>query len=62
MTIRESNRAHAIISTDAFSALVKSWRGLNETEVRKITQIACKEWASNLRQEGGVGLAGTRHE
>ena len=27
-------------------ALVKSWRGLNETEVRKITQIACKEWAS----------------
>src|SRR5215470_19527067 len=27
-------------------ALLKSWRGLNETEVRKITQIACKEWAS----------------
>jgi integrase len=27
-------------------ALVKSWPGLNETEVRKITQIACKEWAS----------------
>src|SRR5437867_11207695 len=27
-------------------ALVKSWRGLNETEVRKIAQIACKEWAS----------------
>jgi len=27
-------------------ALVKSWRGLNETEVRKITQIACKEWAN----------------
>ena len=27
-------------------ALVKRWRGLNETEVRKITQIACKEWAN----------------
>src|SRR5262249_43797701 len=27
-------------------ALVKNWRGLNETEVLKITQIACKEWAS----------------
>src|SRR6266567_3723574 len=27
-------------------ALAKSWRGLNETEVRKITQIACKEWAT----------------
>jgi integrase len=27
-------------------ALIKSWPGLNETEVRKITQIACKEWAS----------------
>ena len=27
-------------------ALIKSWPGLNETEVRKITQLACKEWAS----------------
>jgi integrase len=27
-------------------ALIKSWPGLNETEVRKITQVACKEWAS----------------
>ena len=27
-------------------ALIKSWPGLNETEVRKITQIACREWAS----------------
>jgi integrase len=27
-------------------ALVKSWPGLNETEVRKITQVICKEWAS----------------
>ena len=28
-------------------ALIKSWPGLNETEVRKITQLACKEWASS---------------
>ena len=26
-------------------ALVKSWPGLNETEVRKITQADCKKWA-----------------
>src|SRR4029453_829296 len=26
-------------------ALVKSWPRLKETEVRKITQFACKEWA-----------------
>lgn len=28
------------------AALAKSWPGLDETEVRKITQLACKEWAS----------------
>jgi integrase len=27
-------------------ALQKSWPGLNETEVRKITQAECKKWAS----------------
>src|SRR5262249_43125105 len=27
------------------AALVKSWPGLNETEVRKITQVECKKWA-----------------
>src|SRR5262249_19951715 len=27
------------------AALVKSWPGLNQTEVRKITPAACKEWA-----------------
>jgi len=27
-------------------ALIKSWPGLNETEVRKITQVGCKQWAS----------------
>jgi len=28
------------------AALVKSWPGLNETEVRKITHTDCKKWAS----------------
>src|SRR5205814_3349237 len=28
------------------AALVKSWPGLNEREVRKITQADCKKWAS----------------
>jgi len=28
------------------AALVKSWPGLNETEVRTITQAGCKKWAS----------------
>ena len=28
------------------AALVKSWPGLNETEIRKITQADCKKWAS----------------
>jgi integrase len=27
-------------------ALIKSWPGLKETEVRRITQVVCKEWAS----------------
>jgi len=29
------------------AALIKSWPGLNETEVRNITQADCKKWASN---------------
>jgi integrase len=28
------------------AALIKSWPGLNETEVRKINQVECKKWAS----------------
>jgi integrase len=28
------------------AALIKSWQGLNETEVRKITPADCKKWAS----------------
>lgn len=28
------------------AALLKSWAGLNETEVRKITPAGCKKWAS----------------
>ena len=31
---------------EVLAALVKSWPGLNETEVRKITQQDCKKWAS----------------
>jgi integrase len=30
---------------ECLTALQKSWRNLNETEVRKITQRDCKEWA-----------------
>jgi integrase len=30
---------------ECLAALQKSWPGLNETEVRKITQANCKEWA-----------------
>jgi integrase len=28
------------------AALIKNWPGLNETEIRKITQADCKKWAS----------------
>src|SRR6266487_2047560 len=31
---------------ECLAALIKSWPGLNETEVRKITQADCKKWAS----------------
>jgi integrase len=31
---------------EVLAALVKSWPGLNETEIRKITQADCKKWAS----------------
>ena len=31
---------------ERLAALIKSWPGLNETEVRKITQADCKKWAS----------------
>ena len=34
------------------AALVKSWPGLNETEVRKITQADCKKWASAYAKNG----------
>ena len=30
---------------ECLAALQKSWPGVNETEVRKITQTDCKEWA-----------------
>jgi integrase len=31
---------------EVLAALVKSWAGLSETEIRKITQADCKKWAS----------------
>jgi integrase len=31
---------------ECLAALLKSWPGLNETEIRKITQPDCKKWAS----------------
>jgi integrase len=31
---------------ECLAALLKSWPGLNETEVRKIAQTDCKKWAS----------------
>jgi integrase len=31
---------------ECLAALKKSWAGLNETEVRKITQADCKKWAT----------------
>jgi integrase len=34
---------------ECLAALQKSWPGLNETEVRKITQTDCKEWARTYR-------------
>jgi integrase len=35
---------------EVLAALVKSWPGLNETEIRKITQADCKKWASAYAQ------------
>jgi integrase len=31
---------------EVLAALVKSWPGLNQTEVRKVTRADCKKWAS----------------
>jgi integrase len=31
---------------EVLAALLKTWPGLNETEIRKITQADCKKWAS----------------
>jgi integrase len=35
---------------ECLAALQKSWPDLNETEVRKITQIDCREWARAYRK------------
>jgi integrase len=34
------------------AAILKTWPGLEETDVRKITKGACHEWAHRLRQHG----------
>src|SRR5207237_1733205 len=39
---------------ECLAALQKSWRGLNETEVRKITQADCKKWASTFAKAGSA--------
>jgi integrase len=36
---------------EVLAALLKSWPGLNETEVRKITQTDCKKWATAYAKE-----------
>jgi hypothetical protein len=36
---------------EVLAALLKSWLGLNETEVRKITQNDCKTWATAYAKE-----------
>ena len=48
---------------ECLTALQKSWPGLNETEIRKITQGNCKEWArtygkkvSPTRYNGTISL------
>jgi hypothetical protein len=38
---------------ECLAALKKSWAGLNETEVRKITQADCKKWATGY---GGMSI------
>jgi hypothetical protein len=43
MTICTSNQVPAIIRDNALLPSIKSWPGFNQTEVRKITRVACKE-------------------
>ena len=47
LSIKPSTRAYW---RECLAALQKSWRGLNETEVRKISRIECKKWASAYRK------------
>ena len=42
---------------ECLAALQKSWPGLNETEVRRITQAGCKEWARSY----GKAVSPTRY-
>lgn len=43
MSIKPRTRDHW---REVLAALLKSWPGLNEAEVRKVTQADCKKWAS----------------
>ena len=42
---------------ECLAALLKSWPGLNETEIRKITKADCKKWASEYAKKA----SGTRY-
>jgi integrase len=49
-----------------FAALLKSWRGLAEREIRRITKTDCKEWARAFRKVASSTrynntLSGLRH-
>jgi integrase len=39
---------------EVLAALLKSWPGLNESEVRKITQADCKKWATAYAKEASA--------
>jgi integrase len=47
LSIKPGTRAYW---RECLAALQKSWPGLNETEIRKITKADCKEWARAYRK------------
>lgn len=63
VTIKPSTRHYW---NQVFAALLKSWPGLAEKEVRRITKTDCKEWARRFRKVASPTrynntLAGLRH-
>jgi integrase len=63
VTIKPSTRHYW---NQVFVALLKSWPGLAEKEVRRITKTDCKEWARQFRKVSSSTrynntLAGLRH-